>query len=1022
MVEPTNETLSITGVNTFVNNNAGYISSPNGSGGAIYIDAGILSISGTALFNGNYADEDGGAIFNLGSASLSGCTFENNTATYTIAGYANGGAIFNSGSLTLNSCQFNGNQANVDGGAIYNSNTLNLYGVDSFVNNYSGTSGGAIYGKGGTLYFTGTDSFTNNQSGSNGGAVFASGTLTVFGVDSFADNYAGGSGGGIYMGNGGTLYLSGDESFTNNEAYTYGGAIYNASNTGSAYIEGGFFEGNYFVNNGGAIYNAGDLTVIDSSFIDNSNFSSLSTGGGGAIYNSDVLFASGCTFSGNYDANNGGAIFTNDYSTIANCTFTDNSAYTSGGAIFNSEVLIATGCTFSGNYSANNGGAIYTSNSSTITNCTFVDNSAYISGGGIYTTGALTISDSTITDNSAATGGTGGTGGGIDVNSGTPSMLSTIVIGNFIGTAASDISGNLNVSASIYNLIGTGGSGGLSSSNNQIGLSIAQAGLGTLAYNGGPTPTVALLSGSAALQSGGPLTTLNGAVAANAISMTVNSPTYLYAGEEISVGGELATISGISGDTVSVYSPFSVSHTSGSWIFPATDQRGFSRSVNGKIDVGAFESGLAVITNPVSTIVNAGQNAMFSSAISGSASIQWQVNINSGSGFSNISNNSVYSGSKSGTLTITDATPAMNGYLYLAVFTTSSGATIASSVATLNVDSITLQPTNLSTNVGQTVDFTADTALGSPTDSVQWLVNTGSGFTPISDGGVYRGSATNTLTITGASSLMNGYQYEAIFTNSAGELISTAAALTVVDDTIVIQPTNQIVAAGQTATFTTNTSFGSPPDAVEWLMSTGNGASFYVIFGASSSTLSIPSTSAAMNGYQYYAVFTNEAGSFATNIATLGVDSITTEPANQTIVSGQSVTFSAATALGSPPDTVQWYVNQNLGGGFTSISNGGIYSGATSTTLTITGSTTAMSGYQYRAVFTNVAGTLTSSAAILTVNKDQVTIGISSSPNPSYFGTVVTFSANVSAASPGTGTPTGSVTFYDVPPPWAHPP
>ena len=41
---------------------------------------------------------------------------------------------------------------------------------------------------------------------------------------------------------------------------------------------------------------------------------------------------------------------------------------------------------------------------------------------------------------------------------------------------------------------------------------------------------------------------------------------------------------------------------------------------------------------------------------------------------------------------------------------------------------------------------TGGVAGGEPTPSVQWEVNTGSGFTSLTDGGVYSGSSTDALT------------------------------------------------------------------------------------------------------------------------------------------------------------------------------------------------------------------------------------------------------------------------------------
>jgi Ricin-type beta-trefoil lectin domain/Immunoglobulin I-set domain len=181
--------------------------------------------------------------------------------------------------------------------------------------------------------------------------------------------------------------------------------------------------------------------------------------------------------------------------------------------------------------------------------------------------------------------------------------------------------------------------------------------------------------------------------------------------------------------------------------------------------------------------------------------------------------------------------------------------------------------------------------------------------------------------------------------------------------TISMQPTNQTVTAGQTATFTAAAT-GSPTPTVQWQVSTDSGVTFNNVSGATSTTLSF-TTALSQNGYQYRAVFTNSAGTATTTAATLTVNSptpptITTQPTNQTVSAGQTATFTAA-ATGSPTPTVQWQVSTDSGATFSNVS------GATSTTLSFT---TALSqnGYQYRAVFTNAAGTATTTAAMLTVN------------------------------------------------------
>jgi CSLREA domain-containing protein len=103
-----------------------------------------------------------------------------------------------------------------------------------------------------------------------------------------------------------------------------------------------------------------------------------------------------------------------------------------------------------------------------------------------------------------------GAGGGIgQLDDGIPgtfvlTLVNSIVAGNTTGTGtASDIDGTLsNVSSSGYNLIGTGGSGGLAGGQNGNQVGVSSPGLTTLGSHGGPTQTVALQAGSPAIDAG----------------------------------------------------------------------------------------------------------------------------------------------------------------------------------------------------------------------------------------------------------------------------------------------------------------------------------------------------------------------------------------------------------------------------------------------------------------------------------------------------------------------------------------
>ena len=376
-----------------------------------------------------------------------------------------------------------------------------------------------------------------------------------------------------------------------------------------------------------------------------------------------------------------------------------------------------------------------------------------------------------------------------------------------------------------------------------------------------------------------------------------------------------------------------------------------------------------ITTNPANVTVAAGATAMFTAAATGNPTptVQWQVS--AGGAFTNVA------GATSTTLSVSGATAAMNGNMYQAVFMNSAGSA-TTTAATLTISSantaptITTNPANVTVTAGATAMFTA-AASGSPTPTVQWQVSAGGGaFTNVA------GATSTTLAIAGTTTAMNGNKYQAVFTNAAGSATTSSATLTVnaanTAPTITTNPANVTVTAGATATFTAAAS-GTPIPTVQWQVSTNGGAAFTNVAGATSTTLSITGTTNAMSGNKYQAVFTNSAGAATTSAATLTVNAantaptITTNPADTSVAAGATATFTAA-ASGAPTPTVQWQVSSS-GGAFTNVA------GATSTTLSITDTTMAMSGNKYQAVFTNSAGSATTSAATLTVTAAAATSG-----------------------------------------------
>ncbi len=212
---------------------------------------------------------------------------------------------------------------------------------------------------------------------------------------------------------------------------------------------------------------------------------------------------------------------------------------------------------------------------------------------------------------------------------------------------------------------------------------------------------------------------------------------------------------------------------------------------------------------------------------------------------------------------------------------------------------------------------------------------------------------------------MDGSKYQAVFSNSAGTATTSAATLTVqFAPAVTTNPSNQTVLVRQNATFTAAAN-GDPAATVQWQVSTDGGKTFSNINGSASTTLTLRNVTAAMNGYEYRAVFSNSIGSTTSSAATLTIHdapTVTVNPASQTVMAGQNATFTVV-ANGNPTPTVQWQVSNDGGKTFSSIT------GATSTTLTLTNVVFALNGHEYRVVFTNSAGSATTTAATLTVHE-----------------------------------------------------
>jgi hypothetical protein len=235
--------------------------------------------------------------------------------------------------------------------------------------------------------------------------------------------------------------------------------------------------------NGGATLNLTGLTIANGL---------CNNCAGGGLYTEDgTININHGTFSGNSadcgpDCGISGGAIANRGSVlnVSNSTFAGNSASSGGGGIYSSHgSVMVSNSTFAGNSAVYEGGAIYNDlSSATVSNSTFAGNSASVVGSAIYNArGSMTVSNSTFAGNSAGFAGS--------IASASSMTLRNTIVAN--STAGGDCNGS--ISADSHTLASDGSCGGATVKSS------AELNLGRLANNGGPTQTIALLPGSAAI-------------------------------------------------------------------------------------------------------------------------------------------------------------------------------------------------------------------------------------------------------------------------------------------------------------------------------------------------------------------------------------------------------------------------------------------------------------------------------------------------------------------------------------------
>ena len=379
------------------------------------------------------------------------------------------------------------------------------------------------------------------------------------------------------------------------------------------------------------------------------------------------------------------------------------------------------------------------------------------------------------------------------------------------------------------------------------------------------------------------------------------------------------------------------------------------------------ESGAAVLTavkitqHPVSKAVVQDGTAVFTAAVTEGATVsyQWQYT-KDGNKWSDTS----MEGYNTANLKVV-ATAARNGYRYRCMIIDSAGNKAYTDGAAMSVLSITVQPVNVDTVAGSTVDFTlATNIIGAFTyqwqytkDGNKWSDTTMAGYN------------TGSLLVT-ATTARNGYQYRCRITDESGNVLcSDIAALRVLG--ITKHPVSVKVDEGQMAQFAIETNL-TEGFTYRWQY-TKDGTNWYktTMTGYNTATLQVEAT-AARNGYQYRCailvdgeeVLTSEAATLTVIIPEpeipLNPAVIKTQPKAAKAFLNGNAQFSVK-ATGAVSYLWQYRRNETANWSGTSMT------GYNTDTLTV-GVTAARNGYQYRCVITGEDGVkVYTEAAALTV-------------------------------------------------------
>jgi hypothetical protein len=567
---------------------------------------------------------EGGAVYNDGTLTMTGTTFDGNVAPSNLTNCIDGegGAIYNdvSGILTSNGNTYLHNSA-IAGGAVYN----------------DGTSGQATFSSDDFSANTGCTAFsgcpTSGCSGSacassasgDGAAIYDNaGPGIVVSNSNFTGNVVGGSSAGS-QGNGAALYLlSGSPSISGStfgSNVAGGGTSYCSVGIGGAIVSGVNMEldGDTFTGNqaagdasgsGGAIYAVANVTGSNDTFTSNaaagtgSACAALPVADGGAAVVETNLSLNGSTFAGNTAISTGaaeaGALYAAGPARLSGDTFSSNRAVltgassgnaAAGGAIVAVASLASSNDTFNTNSVAvgtgansGQGGAVFCNSGMTSSGDTYGSNSVtaggLAAGGAVFESGGLTLTGGTFTSNSV----TGGQAvGGALLAEATATSISASSFSANTATMTNTVANPQNIGAggAIFDATGLSLSGSTVANNsattNGGGILVQSSeSIANSKITGNAVLASGALGGGGGIFAAGTLTVANSSISGNTVAITGTN----------SGGGGIYTSDGSTGLTMT-QSTVSGNSVTGSAVGTPTRNGGG----------GIYEQGPATISN-----------------------------------------------------------------------------------------------------------------------------------------------------------------------------------------------------------------------------------------------------------------------------------------------------------------------------------------------------------------------------------------------------------------------------------------